>query len=105
MICILRISIGDLDFDGSTYLNPFENQSYMFIIILTIVVTNIIFMNFIIAEVSSSYQSVMDTLDVTLLRERGLLINESQNILKARFGEERIGNWKHLFPMYIIKRE
>lgn len=105
MVFILRISLGDLNFDGSTYLNPFENGCFMYITFLAIIVTNIIFMNFIIAEVSSSYQTVMDTLDVTLLRERGGLINESQDILRARFGDKRIETWKHLFPKYIIKRE
>lgn len=92
------MSFGDINFDGSTYLSQFENQIFLFIFIISIVITNIIFMNFIIAEVSSSYQSVMDHLDITLLRERGGLINESQDILRARFGNKRINGWNHLFP-------
>jgi hypothetical protein len=69
------------------------------------VVTSIIFMNFIIAEVSATYQNVKDTLAVTLLQERGQMINESEDILRASFGEDRVQQWSHLFPKYIIKRE
>jgi hypothetical protein len=54
-IAILRISIGDLNFDASTYLDPLHNTCYWIVLIMTIVVTAIVFLNFIIAEVSASY--------------------------------------------------
>lgn len=98
VVAILRISMGDLDFAASDFLNPFENHCFWFVLILSIIVTNVIFMNFIIAEVSTSYATVMAELDVTLLRERGGLINEAQAILQARFGKNRINEWTHLFP-------
>lgn len=54
----LRASIGDFDFEASTYLNSQENYLYWFIWLLSIVLTCIIFLNFIIAETSASYESI-----------------------------------------------
>ena len=68
------------------------------------VVTSIIFMNFIIAEVSATYQTVKEKILVSLLQERGKMINEAEDILRARFGD-KIQKWNHLFPKYIISRE
>jgi len=62
-------------------------------------------MNFIIAEVGASYSSVVETLHVKLLQERGNMINESEDMLRARYGDKKIQGWKHMFPNYIIKRE
>jgi citrate lyase synthetase len=66
-------------------------------IILTI--GNIIFLNFIIAEASSSYESVNERLDEIILKERTDLINESQVMAP---------DWlksKDTFPKYIIIRQ
>ena len=49
------MSLGDFDFAASTYLSVFDQKVFWFIFLISVVVTNIIFMNFIIAEVSSSY--------------------------------------------------
>jgi uncharacterized membrane protein len=105
IVHILRISIGDFNFEATTFMDPFVNQFYwtMFIIICTI--TCIIFMNFIIAEVGASYTSVKDTLHYKLLQERGELINEAEDILRSRYHNSRIVKWVHLFPRYIITRE
>jgi hypothetical protein len=62
-------------------------------------------MNFIIAEVSASYQGVKDFLHVKLLQERGELINEAEDIMRTRFSESKVVEWRHLFPKYLIKRE
>jgi hypothetical protein len=48
---------------------------------------------------------VKDTLHVKLLQERGELINEAEDIMRTRFSENKIVEWKHLFPKYLIKRE
>ena len=69
------------------------------------VVTCIVFLNFIIAEVSNSYQIIKDTVDVIIQQERAQLINESKLMLSARFGEKRLTTWKHIFPKYIISRQ
>jgi hypothetical protein len=105
MISIVRISLGDNNFDASTYLDQVSNTFFWIIWLMTAIICNIIFMNFIIAEVGASYNSVMETLHVTLLQERGDMINESEDMLRARYGTKKTQNWKHLFPNYIVKRE
>ena len=58
IITVTRISLGDFDFQASILLEPFENCVYWFIWFLIVVATAVVFLNFIIAEVSSSYESV-----------------------------------------------
>ena len=103
---IMRMSIGDFNFDASTYLtHTYQNYLYWMVYFLSTFLTCIIFMNFIIAEVSASYQTVVDTLHVNMLQERGALINEAEDIMRQRFGEKKVVEWTHLFPRYIIARE
>lgn len=64
---VMRISIGDFNFDATTYMSQFDNTFFWFIFLIICVMTCIIFMNFIIAEVSASYQKVKDTLHYKLL--------------------------------------
>jgi len=105
MFTVYRISLGDFDFGASTVLDDFQNGMYWFCWALIVTVTCIVFLNFIIAEVSASYQNVKDQVDVFVLQERGQLINESEDMLRARFGKEVISKWNHLFPKYLIRRE
>jgi len=51
----LRYSLGDFDFDASTELDTKENYLYWIIWFLTVVMTCVVFLNFIIAEASNSY--------------------------------------------------
>jgi len=102
---IMRLSVGDFNFDASTYLNDFENNMYWGVYVMCLFLTCIIFMNFIIAEVSATYQGVKDFLFVKLLQERGDLINEAEDIMRTRFSERKTKEWSHLFPKYLIKRE
>ena len=71
MVHILRISVGDFNFDASLFMDPFVNEFYWAMFIMFCFITCIIFMNFIIAEVSTSYTNVKDTLHYKLLQERG----------------------------------
>jgi len=102
---IMRLSIGDFNFDASTYVETFQNHLYWIVYFFAMFLTCIIFMNFIIAEVSASYQGVKDFLHVKLLQEQGELINEAEDILRIRFKEKKVNTWDHLFPKYLIKRE
>ena len=52
---VLRISLGDFNFDASQILEPFQNAIYWVIWLLVVTTTSIVFLNFIIAEVSASY--------------------------------------------------
>ena len=63
--------------------------------------TTIVFLNFVIAEVSASYQKVKDEVDQLFLQERSKLINESEDMIPA-FIKQRYQN--KFFPRYLIKR-
>jgi len=62
----LRVSLGDFDFEASTRLYEKENILYWVIWLLVVIMTCIVFLNFIIAEASASYQSVKDRLDAMI---------------------------------------
>lgn len=66
MIQIVRMSIGDLDFGGSIFLDPKLNVLYWIIWAIIIFIMCIIFLNFIIAEASASYVKVSDNIDYFL---------------------------------------
>lgn len=58
--------MGEFDFDGANYLEPEENQLYIFCWFLIVTVTCIIFLNFIIAEASASYEKVKENLSALI---------------------------------------
>jgi hypothetical protein len=102
---VFRLAIGDISFEAANLMPDAQNFWWWILLILIIVVTSIIFLNFIIAEVSNSYQEVKDQIPYKLLQECGGMINEAEDMLKARYGKKRISKWKYMFPKFIIKRE
>lgn len=60
----------------------------------------LIFLNFIIAEVSSSYEKVKENIDALIYKERAALINEAEDIMS---NTAKSNNKK--FPKYIIIRQ
>ena len=68
--------------------------------LVIVVMTCIVFLNFIIAEVSSSYGNVKEDLNGLIQRERATLIKESEDMLpKMKKSDMK------LFPKYLISRE
>jgi len=104
LFIVLRISLGNFDYGSSTYMPEFGNHLYWFTFLTQATVMRVVFMNFIIAEVTNSYTCIMEVLDPVIMQERCNLINESEDMLRARFGTS-IATWKHLFPKYIITRQ
>lgn len=99
IIQTLRMSLGDFGFDAAMELEPAENYIYWVIWILIILVTCIIFLNFIIAEASASYEKVSEFLQLYILAEKAALIQQA---------EEMVPRWnknQDKFPSYIIIRE
>ena len=95
----LRVSIGDFDFGGANYLSPEENMLYWFIWLIVVIVTCIIFLNFIIAEASASYEKVKENLDAMINKEKASLIAEAETM----FFSSKKDNLK--FPKYIVIRK
>ena len=74
IITVLRTSLGDFEFQSSEFLTVGENHVY-WIVWFAIVLTNcIIFLNFIIAEASASYEKVASDLEAYIMKEKALLI-------------------------------
>ena len=68
------MSMGDFGFDSANLLDDPENGIYWAVWLLIVVITNIIFLNFIIAEASASYEKVSENLEAFILKERAALI-------------------------------
>lgn len=99
LIGTLRIAMGDFDFDPSLYLSPQENILYWFIWLCVVIMTCIIFLNFIIAEASNSYQNVKDNLTALVNKERASLIAEAESQIPSNYKDDC------MFPKYIVVRE
>lgn len=60
--------------------------------------TNIVFLNFIIAEASESYARVKETLDESIAKERASMVSESESMVPSCLRDDQ------KFPRYIISR-
>lgn len=78
-ISTIRLSLGDFDFGGAATDGMSDSRAKLFFFVwcLMVVLTNLIFLNFIIAEVCNSYQKVLDTIDMQMEKERLSLVQES----------------------------
>jgi hypothetical protein len=99
VLTTLRMSMGDFSFDQALLLERNENIIYWVVWLLIVIITCIVFLNFIIAEASYSYENVSEKLDAYILSEQASLIEEAEMMLF-----ERCKN-KSNFPKYIIIRE
>jgi len=77
---VLRISLGDFDFAASEYLTVEENWMFWIIWLMVVVLTCIIFLNFIIAEASASYEKVKERLSAEVLKAKAELITEAEHM-------------------------
>jgi hypothetical protein len=84
----LRMAIGDFDFEASMYLKPHENLLYWLIWLMVVVMTCIIFLNFIIAEASASYEKVKLNLVAMINKEKASLVAEAEGMLWDRYKNE-----------------
>ena len=60
---ILRYSLGDFTFAALQDLSLFESNVFWIIWTLIVILTYIIFLNFIIAEIGASYSDIQDSVD------------------------------------------
>jgi hypothetical protein len=95
----LRMSMGDFGFDSATLLDDAENIIYWFVWLIIVIITCIIFLNFIIAEASASYEKVTERLSAVIQKEKSALICEAEEMTFIKFKTEI------KFPKYIIVRE
>ena len=81
IITTFRMALGDFDFTPSIYLTKEENYIYWLMWFLVVLLTCIVFLNFIIAEASNSYSNVMNRLDALVNKEKSSLISEAEDIM------------------------
>mmetsp|Transcript_18087 Transcript_18087/g.30875 ORF Transcript_18087/g.30875 Transcript_18087/m.30875 type:complete len:193 (+) Transcript_18087:3627-4205(+) len=115
VLTTLRLSLGDFDFsvledsgiqmEGdkvvSIPLNSKQHILFWITWVLMVIFSALIFLNFIIAEVSNSYEKVKVNIDALIYKERAGLINEAEDILSENVRK----NNKVKFPKYIVIRE
>ena len=105
LLTTLRLSLGDFGPEFFLIANDpavYGEEHILFWIVWVIMVlfSALIFLNFIIAEVSSSYEKVKENIDALIYKERAALINEAEDIMSDT---AKANNKK--FPKYIIIRQ
>jgi len=95
----LRLSMGDFTLLGpSIFLLQSENIMFWISWFIILLITNIIFLNFIVAEASAIYSQVNESLAEYIQQQRGDLVAEAENLIPNWSKKER---W---FPRYLIRR-
>ena len=92
------MSLGDFDWAQAHLLTPYEGMLYWLLFVIVLVMSNIIFLNFIIAEASESYNKVKEKLEALIQLERANMINECEQMAPPFLKD------KERFPRYIIMR-
>lgn len=81
MVHVVRISIGDNDFSGSVFMEEEINILFWIVWAIMVFIMCIIFLNFIIAEASASYETVCSNIDFFLAFQKVNLIFESEEMM------------------------
>lgn len=95
-----RVSTGDFDLDSYDDISNFTLMVIAWVNwVLSVLILNIIFMNFIIAVISDSYANIMQKVEGESFRVRAEMIGERE----LHFDAKEFNNNK-LFPRYLILR-
>jgi len=105
VVTTLRLSLGDFDFsvltDKQYPLTPVEHGMFWSTWVTMVLFSTLIFLNFIIAEVSNSYAVVKEKLGALVYKERLTLIKEAEDIMSS----ETKARDQTKYPKYIVMRE
>jgi hypothetical protein len=95
-----KISVGDFDsvIEGSSYLNNNDNIIFWIVFMMILTLTCIIFLNFVIAQASASYEKVSEELESFISKQKAKLIAESEHMFPVSMKNEEN------LPKYIIIR-
>ena len=81
-----RTTLGDFSqIVASKNLNEIDNWMFWVIWIMTVVLTCVIFLNFVVCEASASYSRVVESLEQIQIQSRTVLIAESEQMSFKRF--------------------
>ena len=105
----MRLSLGDFNFDAFSrttmidgvdriYMNGTEQRLFWCVWILMTFFSSIVFLTFVIARVTDSYQTILDDLGKIMYKEKCSLIFEAENLVADKKDAIK-------FPTYIILRD
>ena len=98
-LAIIRYSLGDFQFESVQQLDQYQGIVFWLMWIFMVTLTCVIFLNFIIAEVSQSYMDVQLSVNEFIHRERARLIHEAEVMLPNSAKDN-----KEYFPRFLIMR-
>ena len=101
ILTTMRLSLGNFDFILLEGLNVKQHMLFWVIWLIMVLFSALIFLNFIIAEVSNSYQNVKEKIDSLIYKERAALIQEVEEMVTP---EEKADD-KNKFPEFIVGRD
>jgi hypothetical protein len=101
IIDTLKLSLGEFNglIDSSSSLTMEDNALFWISFVIVMAMTMIIFLNFIIAEASASYEKVAQELDSYIMKQKAAMIAESEFLMPLWMKSQ------NSFPKYIIIRE
>jgi len=95
----LQLSLGDFSLLGPTiFFQKVENILFWIAWFVVLIITNVIFLNFIVAEASAIYSEVSESLQNYIQQQRADLVAEAESLIP---GWAKKSAW---FPKYIIIR-
>jgi len=100
-LATLRTSVGDFDYEWLNRIDPIEQQIHWVIWTCVFYLGCLIMLNFIIAEVSASYETVKAKIDQMRYQERATMIKEVEDLVPAGMRKRD----KHWFPRYFVIKE
>ena len=100
IIQVIRISMGDFAIIGvAGTLKEEENIVFWIIWLSTVIITCVVFLNFIVAEASASYTDVSENLDNFIQEQKAELVAEAESLMPDMIKSEKS------FPRYIVTRK
>ena len=99
LIATIRASIGDYELRGAAKLGYADNVIFWFIWFVQVLLTCIIFLNIIVAEVTNSYIIVSEKLEAVINNQKAELTAEAEEVLPGCKKSE------NNFPKYIVLRK
>jgi len=95
-----RLSLGDFSAIAATSeLSSIEMKIFWLMWMMTVIVTCIIFLNFVVAEACASYSRVVESLFAVIMQAQAILISESEEMMMKRFRN------KSKFPKFLVSRK
>jgi hypothetical protein len=99
LIDTFKMSLGDFEVIGRVMDNYEHSLLFWFSWSVIVLIMSIIFLNFIIAEASASYERVTELLSEVMEQDKCSMLAEAERLTPLQFQDE------YNYPKYLIKRE